>query len=205
MENLEIINNVMSVVVTTEETEEGITRVIIDTRSDAPASEFNVGDTVFIGGEEFVMLEKTEEDCLLITKEPVNYMGIGNAPIYTKGMVHDWLNTQFYGDIVRFAGEENILEREIDMMADDGTGKEHKQLVKVSLLTADEYRKFRELLPPIDAEWWLATRKTDVAKEPAYSYAYVMDITGLIDWDCHHCKHGVRPVLRVSLETPVQV
>lgn len=204
MENLEIINNVQNVVVSTEKLEDGTVRVIVSERRNIPVSEFDLGDTVRIGGVEYIMLDRSEEDCLLITKDAVRWMGIGNVPIYTKGMIHDWLTCHFAGDFAKHVGEENIVERELDMMADDGTGKEHVQMVKFSLLSADEYRRYRELLEPISANWWLATSISDIQKSGRYVYGYVMG-NGIINWASYDNKFGVRPAVRIKLTAPVNI
>ena len=45
--------------------------------------------------------------------------------------------------------------------AEDGTGEEHSHIAGISLLTTDEYRKYRNLIPLAEFdEWWTLTKPT---------------------------------------------
>lgn len=197
MDNLEIINHVQSVVVTTEETEDGGARVIISERRDIPLNEFDVGNTVRIGGHEYIILEKNDEECLIIAKNPVIWMGMGNAPSYMLGTICDWLIYQFLPEFTDQIGADNVLPREVSLMADDGTGKENIEELIVSMLTTDEYRKYRELLGNAKTSWWTVSPMSYVIKNHAYSYGYIMP-NGLVNWATHDNKFGVRPVFKIK-------
>lgn len=52
---------------------------------------------------------------------------------------------------------DNIIETEVDLTADDGLKDYGTSRDKVFLLTADMYRRNRDVIKPIDTWWWLVT------------------------------------------------
>ena len=55
-------------------------------------------------------------------------------------------------------GEENLLEHTVDLTANDGLKDYGEVKAKASLLTADRYRKYVQILDTVKMEdyWWLA-------------------------------------------------
>ena len=79
--------------------------------------------------------------------------------------VNDWrisrlrrhLNSDLLEKIENEIGEENVIEFERDLLSVDGQNQYRACKDKVSLLTFDEYRKYRSLIPNEDYCWWLLT------------------------------------------------
>ena len=83
---------------------------------------------------------------------------------------------------------------EVDLTSDDGMKDYGKTKDYIALLTADQYRKYREFIPNADDWWWLVTPWTC---NSAYSCG-VRDVgTGgtLYDDFAYYGDHGVRPTL----------
>lgn len=79
--------------------------------------------------------------------------------------VNDWrisrlrqhLNSGLLEKIENEIGEENVIKFERDLLSVDGQNQYRACKDKVSLLTFDEYRKYRSLIPDEDYCWWLLT------------------------------------------------
>ena len=77
--------------------------------------------------------------------------------------VNDWrisrlrrhLNSDLLEKIENEIGEENVIRFERDLLSVDGQNQYRACKDKVSLLTLDEYRKYRSLIPNEEYYWWL--------------------------------------------------
>lgn len=118
-----------------------------------------------IGGREYIVLEQDGDTTAVIAKEFVKSMAFGNDGDYAKSDIRKYLNDEFYEEVAAVIGSDNIVEHIVDLMADDGTGKGASCKDKVSLLTTDRYRKYREFLPAYGSWWWLATRVSTAIKD----------------------------------------
>ena len=64
---------------------------------------------------------------------------------------------------------------------------------KISILTVDEYRKYRKFLPNMDKWWWLLTPWSTPANDYSTTIAIVSPSGGVIDYS-YSDGFGVRPV-----------
>lgn len=71
--------------------------------------------------------------------------------------LREYLNNDFYKKIVDEIGEENILPFGRDLLSLDGQNEYGDCTDYVSLLSVDDYRQYRKLIPNIDKWWWLLT------------------------------------------------
>lgn len=87
-----------------------------------------------------------------------------------------------------------IKVMEVDLTSDDGMTDYGKTKDYIALLTADQYRKYRSLIPEADDWWWLATPWTC---NSAYSSSVrnVLTNGSLDDYDAYFGTAGVRPAL----------
>ena len=68
-----------------------------------------------------------------------------------------YLNNDFYKKIVDEIGEENILPFVNDLLSLDGQTEYGNCTDYVSLLSIDDYRLYRKLIPNNEQWWWLLT------------------------------------------------
>lgn len=68
-----------------------------------------------------------------------------------------YLNNDFYKKIVDEIGEENILPFGNDLLSLDGQTEYGNCTDYVSLLSIDDYRLYRKLIPNNEQWWWLLT------------------------------------------------
>ena len=117
------------------------------------------GDTFKIGSHEFIVLEHCGEDTAVICKDLLcREMAFGRNNNYNGSDVDTRCNA-FAVEITALIGEGNILLHTVDLTSDDGL-KDYGMVERhASLLTADRYRRYVEILDkfPIKAYWWLST------------------------------------------------
>jgi NTP pyrophosphatase (non-canonical NTP hydrolase) len=132
----------------------------------AVLSSVNPGETFKWGGTEFVLLEQKESgECVCITKDLAQKE---NIPFDTQDRPDQnnldgsemlkWLENWLAG-ILTWDGVNvgDVLDFDIDLTAVDGTTGYPPVRTKVGLLTLDEYRKYRKLIPLVSDWWPLAT------------------------------------------------
>ena len=117
-----------------------------------------VGDTVKIGSHEMIVLEHVGKATLLIRKEALDVMEVGENNNYD-GSNGDEICNELAEEIAAIVGEDNILPHEVDLTADDGLKDYGKIQRKASLRTANMQRKYVEILDKfrLDCWEWLAT------------------------------------------------
>lgn len=155
-------------------------------------SEVSPGSKVKIGDREYIVLEHLEHFTAVISKDFVTTMEFGGSNDYRESAVRKYLNTEFLKELVDAVGAENIPFHEVDLMADDGTGKEISCRDHVSLLTTDRYRKYREFLPDYGKWWWTATRISTALKD-YFRLVCCVNSSGTLGVNGCDGSSGVRP------------
>lgn len=152
------------------------------------------GGIVKLGNREYIVLEHSKDTTAVISKEFAKKMAFGEDGDYIKSDVRKYCNGELYNELAAAVGAENIITHTVRLMADDGTGKEVTCKDKVSILTADLYRRYREFLPAYGSWWWLATRVSATIKDWARDVCYVFSDGALVWLGCDYCS-GVRPFM----------
>ena len=152
------------------------------------------GSDIEIGDRSYIVLEhRNDGTTAVITKDFWKRMEFGDSGDYAESAVRSALNNEFYNEVANAVGAENIIEHEVDLLADDGTNKGVVCRDNVSLLTTDLYRKYRDFLPAYGSWWWTAT---PVSKEDGYSRGVCcVDDDGALFWSSCVFSYGVRPFL----------
>lgn len=115
--------------------------------------------------------------------------------------INDWriselrqhLNSDLLEKIENEIGEENVIGFERDLLSVDGQNQYRACKDKVSLLTLDEYRKYRSLIPNEGYCWWLLTPWSTPCNE-YYMWTAVVLSSGYVDIYGCYGSCGVRPV-----------
>lgn len=111
-----------------------------------------------------------------------------------------YLNGEFLERLEDAFGEGAVAEQFIDLTSNDGLKDYGNVKAKVGLLTEEEYRQHRDILPPLGDEgwWWLATPySTERAGYPSLVRSVTSDGT-LSDGNAYYGDVGVRPALNLS-------
>lgn len=111
-----------------------------------------------------------------------------------------YLNGEFLERLEDAFGEGAVAEQFIDLTSNDGLKDYGNVKAKVGLLTEEEYRQHRDILPPLGDEgwWWLATPySTERAGYPSLVRGVSSD--GTFSYSVAYYGHyGVRPALNLS-------
>lgn len=119
-----------------------------------------------------------------------------------------YLNGEFLERLEDAFGEGAVAEQFIDLTSNDGLKDYGNVKAKVGLLTEEEYRQHRDILPPLGDEgwWWLATPySTERAGYP--SLVRIVSSDGTLYYYRHACigYGGVRPALYLKSDISVSL
>lgn len=154
-----------------------------------------IGKTIEIAGMEWMILKKTEKGYFAVLngfdgKERTFDSDSNN---WIESDLRKELNDSFLKKITEELGEDAVVEFDRDLLSLDGQTEYGHCEDKISLLTVDEYRKYRKLLPNTNDWWWLITPWST----PANGYISTLTVvspSGIIDGNNYCCSRGVRPV-----------
>lgn len=154
-----------------------------------------IGKTVEIAGMEWMILDKTEKGYFAVLnvfdRKEREFDSDSNNWISSK--LREELNTKFLKKIVDELGEDAVIGFDRDLLSLDGQTEYGHCEDKISLLTVDEYRKYRKLLPNMPKWWWLITSWSTPVNDCNSTLAVVSSSGSVGSSDCVY-SGGVRPV-----------
>ena len=156
--------------------------------------DIGVGEVCKIGKWEFIVCEHTGEGTVLLMKDCLyDNEEFGSRNDYNGSNV-DMLCEKFAEELATVVGAENIILHTVDLTADDGLKDYGSIERRVSLFTADQYRKYVYILDKykLDAWWWLATPWSTPTHEESVWVKCVSPLGGIGGDDCGG-NVGVRP------------
>lgn len=160
------------------------------------------GEVVKIGDREYIVLEHNDYKTSVITKEFVTKMGFGDSCDYKKSVIRKYVTGTFYAELCDVVGKENIYFHKVNLMCDDGSNKNDYVGDFVSILTTEEYRRYRELIPAYES-WWTSTAVTNLNAGYSCDVCFVDD-DGVVAWDdCDQAYYGVRPFCILNSSIPL--
>ena len=166
------------------QTFDGSVSIIISEAKNRILGDTKPGDVVKIGDREYIVLEHKDGKTAVTTKDSVTKMEFGNSYDYKKSEIRKYVTETFYAELCNVVGKENIYSHKLNLMCDDGSNKNDYIEDFVSVLTTEEYRRYRELIPTYEEWWWTATAVTVLDKN--YSrFVCCVDSNGLV-----HCYDG---------------
>lgn len=153
-----------------------------------------IGGVVEIAGMKWTILDKTDAGYLAITKDfkRTSARFDSESNNWENSELRNYLNTEFLKKIEDEIGEGVLTEFERDLTSLDGQTEYGSCTDKVSLITVDEYRKYRKHLPNTDKWWWMITPWSTPCNGYKNTVA-VVSPAGLIDYRSCDVLRGVRP------------
>lgn len=154
-----------------------------------------IGKTVEIAGMEWMILDKTEKGyfAILNSFDGENRKFDSDSNNWIKSDLRKELNDSFLKKITEELGEDAVVEFDRDLLSMDGQTEYGHCEDKISLLTVDEYRKYRKLLPNMPKWWWLITPWSTPVNDYNSTLA-VVSPSGVIFCCNYDVSFGVRPV-----------
>lgn len=153
-----------------------------------------VGDTFELAGLNWKILDITAEGYMCLADKLTDKMIFDeNSNDWVQSQLREYLNTEFIEKIADEIDEEDIVSFKRDLFSLDGQTEYGECEDKVSLLTVDEYRKYRKLIPNTDDYWWwLISPWSTACNDWSTSVAVVSSSGYVYDYGC--CNFGgVRP------------
>lgn len=153
-----------------------------------------IGDTFELVGLTWKILDITESGYMcLADKLSENRTFDSSSNDWKSSKLRTFLNSDFHKKLADEIGEENIVPFERDLLSLDGQTEYGRCEDKVSLLTVDEYRKYRELIPNAGYWWWLCSPFSTKCNKDTTGEAVVSPDGGIRRY-CYGDGNGVRPV-----------
>lgn len=191
--NIDIQNNVKDLSVTVSKNSDGSFAILLVEKNGKKLGSCDPGSVVKLGDREYIVLGHGSETTAVITKDFAKEMIFGDSGDYATSDVRKFCNGEFMNKLAAAVGLDNIITHTISLVANDGTGKGKTCKDKVSILTAENYRRYREFLTGYGKWWWTATI---VSNDDSIGYSrgvcYV-NSRGIIGWSDCGCCYGVRP------------
>lgn len=157
------------------------------------SKKLGIGDTFELNGLNWTILDITEKGYLcLADKYGKGVEFDSNSSKWTTSELRTELNTDFLEKLEEEIGEGNIIPFERDLLSLDGQTEYGRCEDMVSLLTVDEYRKYRKLIPNQGYYWWLITPWSTPCNEYEKSVTVVCPSGGISHSYCGYID-GVRP------------
>lgn len=129
-----------------------------------------------------------------------------NSNNLAKSSLLAYLNGEFLEELEKDIDNRYIGCQRINLTSDDGLDDYGHVNTKIGLLTADQYREHRDILPPLGDEgwWWLATPySTEWAGYPSLVRLVYSDGT-LNSYNAYYGDGGVRPALYLESDMEIE-
>ena len=153
-----------------------------------------IGDTFKLVDTTWKILDITSAGYICLADSIEERQFDSDSSNWENSNLRNYLNEEFLEKIAAEIGLENIVPFERDLLSLDGQTEYGKCEDKVSLLTVDEYRKYRSLIPNTkDYWWWLVSSWSTPCNDYDMSVT-VVSSAGYIDYRNCNCNDGVRPV-----------
>lgn len=155
----------------------------------------SIGDTFELAGLTWKILDITDKGYMCLAdrfEESMEFDSDSND--WRKCSLREYLNSDFIEELSETIGEDNIIPFQRDLLSLDGQTEYGTCEDKVSLLTVDEYRKYRKLIPNTEEYWWwLITPWSTPCNDYETTVSVVSSSGGVCSISCRsNC--GVRPL-----------
>lgn len=147
-------------------------------------------------GQRWVVLEHNATGTLCLTEKIVEDRAFddGNCNDFSKSSSLRYLNGPFLDTLIDAAGcSSAFLTSELDLTADDGLKDYGTCNVTIFLLTVDQYRRNRDVIPNADDWWWLSTAVSTASNGYEHSARLVWLDGTLNDSRAYYGSYGLRP------------
>ena len=158
-----------------------------------------IGDTFELIGIEWKILDIVDGTYKCLAGKLENRMLFdSNSNNWATSDLREYLNGDFYQKLIEVVGADNVVHMERDLLSLDGQTEYGKCEDNVSLLTFDEYRKYRALIPNTgDYYWWLLTPDSTPCNGDN-TWVRVVSSSGSVDINGCDGSYGVRPFVSFS-------
>ena len=130
-------------------------------------------------GQSWILLENDDGRALCLSKDIIETRAFdeGNCNNFAVASSKEYLNGAYLDNLLEDVNGPNaFLTTELDLTTDDGLKDYGTCTVTIFLLTVDQYRRNRDVIPNADDWWWLSTAFSVLTVGALYrSLAYLGD------------------------------
>lgn len=153
-----------------------------------------IGDTFELADTTWKILDITSAGYICLADNIEDMEFDSNSNNWENSGLRGYLNGEFFEKMAAEIGSKNIIPFERNLLSLDGQTEYGKCEDKVSLLTVDEYRKYRNLIPNTkDYWWWLVSPWSTPCNDYKRAVAVVSSAGRISNYYCDY-DCGVRPV-----------
>ena len=154
----------------------------------------SIGDTFELAGLTWKILDITDKGYMCLADKLEESMEFdSDSNDWRNGDLREYLNADFLEELSEVIGEDNIIPFQRDLLSLDGQTEYGTCEDKVSLLTVDEYRKYRKLIPNTDDYWWWLITPWSTPCNDYKTSVTVVSSSGKFDYGNCYGNRGVRP------------
>ena len=159
-------------------------------------------------GQSWILLENDDGRALCLSKDIIETRAFdeGNCNNFAVASSKEYLNGAYLDNLLEDVNGPNaFLTTELDLTTDDGLKDYGTCTVTIFLLTVDQYRRNRDVIPNADDWWWLSTAFS--TKSNGYeSLARCVNSDGTPDWNgaCYG-GIGLRPACYLDSDLLISV
>lgn len=153
-----------------------------------------IGDTFKLVDTTWKILDITSAGYICLADSIEERQFDSDSSNWENSNLRDYLNGEFFEKMVAEIGLENIIPFERNLLSLDGQTEYDRCEDKVSLLTVDEYRKYRSLIPNTEDYWWWLVSPWSTPCNDYKRTVAVVSSAGIIINDFCGLSRGVRPV-----------
>lgn len=152
----------------------------------------DVGKTFELAGARWKIIDITDTGYVCLADSIDDMEFDSKSSDWKTSELRKYLNEEFLKMVEAEIGAGNLVEFERNLLSLDGQTEYGLCTDKVSLLTVDEYRKYRKYIPNANKWWWLITPWSTPCNDYSSSGTVVAP-SGFILNDVCHYGSGVRP------------
>lgn len=152
-----------------------------------------IGDTFELAELTWKILDRTDKGIVCLAERIKDSFNFGLNNDWKESSLRKYLNKDFYENLVNEIGEDHVVTFERDLISLDGQKEYGKCEDKVSIISFDEYRKYRELIPNAEYWWWTLTPDSTKCNGDT-SWIRIVSPSGGISSDSYGYGGGVRPL-----------
>ena len=152
-----------------------------------------IGDTFELAELTWKILDRTDKGIVCLAERIKDSFNFGLNNDWKESSLRKYLNKDFYENLVNEIGEDHVVTFERDLISLDGQKEYGKCEDKVSIISFDEYRKYRELIPNAEYWWWTLTPDSTKCNGDT-SWIRIVSPSGCIYGINCYGSDGVRPL-----------
>lgn len=159
-------------------------------------------------GQTWIKLEETDGRALCLSKDIVEKRAFdeGNRNNFAVSSSKEYLNGPYLDNLIDdVAGPNAFLQSELDLTTDDGLKDYGTCTVTIFLLTVDQYRRNRDVIPNADDWWWLSTAFSTESNGYESLARCVYSVGTLYGYGAYYGGLGLRPACYLDSDLLISV